>query len=142
MEPAETLRLSAELNRDLPRAWAGVLQNYPEALRVALRGDGESVAELELSDDVDHLIEMNREVRRDAIMDGDGLVFDWPDSFLVIGEDGGGDYYCIDAEEADPHVMLFDHQLCEFCDLEETVDGFVELLLEQYVVDDEGKQHA
>ena len=97
---------------------------------MALRSDDGSedegcVGDAELLADPADVLAINREVRGTSIPDGVNQEFRWPVRYVVIGESGDGDYYCINAD--DPHcgVHQFQHLPVRFKQL---TDGFVEFL--------------
>ncbi len=122
----------------VPAAWRAVLTDYPEALRRAVRADDGSdsegfVSEAELLADPAEVLRINREVRQDSILDPEGREFRWPVAFLVIGETGDGDYYCIDAAGGHEGVLQFRHHAVEFEPVADSMDEFIELLVECFV---------
>ena len=135
-------RLESELGVTLCAMWLDLLVDYPAELSQLVRPDGERVADADFCSDIDHLLLMNREVRAAPIVDGDGATFDWPKHLLVIGENGAGDYYCIDTQDDDPTVLFFDHQLCEVGDMGEGLIGFLELLIDQFATDEQLRELA
>ena len=122
----------------LPTACRAVLMHYPEALRGAVRADDGSdaeglVSDAELLADPVDVLRINREVRLDSILDPEGREFRWPTPFLVIGETGDGDYYCIDASGEHEGVLQFRHHAVEFESVADSMDEFIELLVECFV---------
>lgn len=122
----------------VPTACRAVLTYYPEVLRGAVRADDGSdaegfVSEAELLADPTEVLRINREVRQDSILDPEGNEFRWPEKFLVIGETGDGDYYCIDAAGGHEGVLQFRHHTVEFETVAESVADFIELLVECFV---------
>ena len=122
----------------VPTACRAVLTEYPEALRGAVRADDGSdaegfVSEAELLADPVEVLRINREVRLDSILDPEGREFRWPGPFLVIGETGDGDYYCIDTSGEHEGVLQFRHHAVEFEAVAESMDEFIELLVECFV---------
>jgi hypothetical protein len=122
----------------VPTTWRAALTNYPEALRRAVRADDGSdaegfVAEAELLADPAEVLRINREVRLDSILDPEGQEFRWPVAFLVIGETGDGDYYCIDTAGVYEGVLQFRHHAVEFEPVADSLDEFIELLVECFV---------
>ncbi|MDA1232792.1 MAG: SMI1/KNR4 family protein, partial [Planctomycetota bacterium] len=115
----------------VPTACRAVLTHYPEVLRGAVRADDGSdaegfVSEAELLADPAEVLRINREVRQDSILDPEGNEFCWPEKFLVIGETGDGDYYCIDAAGGHEGVLQFRHHTVEFETVAESVADFIE----------------
>ena len=122
----------------VPTAFRAFLMEYPEALRGACRADDGSdaegfVSEAELLADPVEVLRINREVRLDSILDPEGREFRWPTPFLVIGETGDGDYYCIDVSAKREGVLQFRHHAVEFEMVADSMDEFIELLVECFV---------
>lgn len=115
-----------------PPEWVQLMLNYPSVLAKLVLPDGCLVCEYDLCNDADFLIELNDEVRLEPISDGDYSLFDWPESFLVIGDDGGGDYVCLDVNDAEGFVWRFDHIRCEFYDYADSVAQYAQALIETY----------
>lgn len=125
----------------IPPACRAVLMNYPEALRGVPRADDGSdsegfVSEAELLADPAAVLRMNQEVRKESILDPDGHEFCWPMTFLVIGETGDGDYYCVDTAGERQGVMQFRHHTVEFEMVAESMPDFIDLLFECFVEGD------
>ena len=122
----------------VPTTCRAVLTDYPDALTGAVRADDGSdvegfVSEAELLADPVDVLRINREVRLDSILDPEGREFRWPTPFLVIGETGDGDYYCIDASGEHEGVLQFRHHAVEFESVADSMDEFIELLVECFV---------
>ena len=114
-----------------------LLENFPSQLINITRADDGSereglVSSVELMSDSADVLDVNHEVRSGSVMHPDGDDFQWPDQVLVIGENGEGDYYCIDLTGKYPGVLFFDHQLVEYEEITESLDEYVELLLESF----------
>ena len=126
----------------LPAGCRTVLTDYPSALRGAVRAedgtDSEGlVSENELIGDPVEVLRINREVRSERVLDPEGREFCWPPKFLVIGETGEGDYYCVDIDGEHEGVLQFRHHAVEFEEVAETLDEFIEMLVECFVTGDE-----
>lgn len=124
----------------VPAACRAIFEDYPEILRHALRANDGSdsegfVSEAELLADPIDVLNINHEVRLHSITDPEGREFSWPDTFLVIGETGDGDYYCVDASGEHEGVMQFRHHAVEFEVVTESMEEFLELLVECFVMD-------
>jgi len=120
-----------------PEEYLSLLINYPEALTSINRAIDEStsegtVADVELIRDPESILEINREARVDSVLDPNGLEFFWPDQFLIIGETGAGDYYCIDVDQEVAGVMQFDHHSIGFEVVADSLNEFVEILEESF----------
>ncbi len=130
--------LEALCQARIPPACRVVLTDYPAALRGAVRADDGSdseglVSEAELLADPAEVLRINREVRLDSILDPEGREFRWPAQFLVIGETGDGDYYCVDTAGEHEGVLQFRHHAVEFEPVADSMDEFIELLVECFV---------
>jgi len=122
----------------LPASCRAVLMDYPEALRGAVRADDGSdseglVSQAELLADPGDVLRINREVRVETVSDPEGREFCWPTHFLVIGETGDGDYYCVDVAGKHEGVLQFRHRSVEFETVADSVNEFIELLVECFV---------
>ena len=125
----------------VPSACRAILTEYPEVLRGVPRADDGSdsegfVSDAELFAHPEAVLRVNLEVRRESILDPDGHEFCWPATFLVIGETGDGDYYCIDTAGGHEGVMQFRHHTVEFEMVAESMPDFIELLVECFVEGD------
>ena len=132
MNTSELELLKQQLDLDLPEWWTRHLLDYPEKLLAITRPDGTSVSEFEFCNVAEFLRDGNAEVRLEPIIDAHGMQFDWPDAFVVIGDNELGDYYCIDVDDPQIPVMCLDSQLCELFEITETLDGFIDYLIEHY----------
>ena len=122
----------------LPSECRAIYTDYPELLRKAVRADDGSetegfVSEAELLADPAEVLKINREVREHSILDPEGQEFLWPVPFLVIGETGDGDYYCVDASGEHQGVLQFRHHTVDFDVVAESMEEFHELLVECFV---------
>lgn len=133
-------RLEADLGSPVPAEYLSLLDSYPQSLKQAMRAIDDSeaegtVANVELLADLDAVLEINREARAGSVPEPGGLEFFWPEQFLVIGETGGGDYYCIDVDGDVHGVMQYDHQNVGFEVVADTLEEFVEMLVETFILD-------
>jgi len=118
----------------LPAAWQQLISNYPPALLAAIRGevdlqDEGTVAEVELLASDSAVLQINLEVRCGTFLDPSGHEFRWPAAYLVIGETGDGDYYCLDTAAQTVAVLQYRSQAVTFENAAESLEEFVELLL-------------
>lgn len=125
----------------VPDFYLRFLAAYPAALKSATRALDESdsegmVSDVELLADLSSVLELNLESRADSVPEPDGFEFFWPEQFLVIGETGGGDYYCIDVEGEVDGVMQYDHQNVGFEVVADSLDEFVEMLVETFILEE------
>jgi hypothetical protein len=132
MNTSELELLRQQLDVDLPEWWTRHLLDYPKELLAVARPDGSSIAEFEFCNVAELLRDCNAEVRLEPIIDAHGMQFDWPDAFVVIGDNELGDYYCIDVDDPQSPVMCLDSQLCELFEVTETLDGFIDYLIKHY----------
>lgn len=132
MTPSDIAALEDELGIELPADWKAIVLSYPVELLQIVRHDGESIADYELVDDLNWLLQLNDEVRMEPIIDRHNMAFDWPDSYFVIGENGYNDYYLVDVNDPRLGVLLFDHMECNFEVQADDLAEFVELICEQY----------
>lgn len=145
---SEILRqLEADLGSPVPAEYLNLLDSYPQSLKHAMRAIDDSdaegtVADVELLADLDAVREINREARTDSVPEPGGLEFFWPEQFLVIGETGGGDYYCIDVDGDVNGVMQYDHQNVGFEVVADTLEEFVEMLVETFILDGSPQEEA
>lgn len=140
MNAEDVAQLEAAFGCSLPAQYLEVLQNYPVALRHANRAmdnsDAEgTVPEVDLLRDVPSVIEINLEARSHPMVAPDGIEYAWPDQFMIIGETGSGDYYCIDLNGEVEGVMQYNHQAVEFEVIADSMSDFIEILTEVYVAD-------
>lgn len=66
---------------------------------------GEAAGFMEFSGDADEVIGLNLQVRKHGFY---GV--NWPEHYLVIGEDGAGNNYFTDLNRDHPAVFLADHE--------------------------------
>ena len=139
-------QLNQLLGQVPPPDYLAILANYPSSLLTAKRSIDETdeegmVCNVELLDDLDSVLQLNVECRTDSVMEADGGIFFWPEQFLVIGETGGGDYYCVDVDGDVEGVMQFDHQSVQFEVVADSLQEFVEILEDTFCCNDEDHSH-
>ena len=125
----------------LPSAWQLLIRHYPPELLNAGRGsdddqDEGTVSQVELLSCDSAILQINLEVRAGTYLDPAGSEFRWPAHYLVIGETGDGDYYCLDALNQSTPVLQYRCQLVCFETAAESLDEFVELLYIAFTEDD------
>ena len=131
-------QLAAMCGRSLPADYIDLLANYPQELTTAVRAIDESdslgtVADAELLQSLECVIALNLEVRGQPLVTPDGTEQLWPDQFAVIGENGSGNYFCIDVNRDIEGIIEYDHQSVEFSECAESLQDFVDMLLETFV---------
>ena len=119
----------------IPEYYRRLLADYPADLRNLTRAEDGSDSEgtvesVELIRDWADVLDINREVRSCSVEDPDGVEFCWPDSVLVIGENGEGDFYGLDLTGEYAGVLLFEHQAVQFEEITDSLDEFVQLIRE------------
>ena len=137
-------QLEALCGGPLPAAWIRLMKHYPEVLRTALRSDDGDLADgtvsrVELQVSWKDVVALNHEVRKSLILDPNNEEFHWPQQLLVIGETDEGDYFCLDTTSEHAGVLQFKHLEVEYDELTESLDEFVEMLIESYVTDRESE---
>lgn len=119
--PQGIARIEAELGLNLPAEYVRFLQNYPAELRAL------GISSLQLADEPCRVIELNREVRLRPLFGAQ-----WPPRYLAIGEDGCGDYYCLDLDRPGPPVLFFEHDAgATFAEQAPTLDQWLPLIAEE-----------
>jgi len=132
------LEALAQLGIDtVPQEYIQLLRNFPAELANQSRSphqhtDDACVSDLELLNHPDDIVTINLEARSHCIADPDGNEFHWPDQLLIIGENGEGDYYCLDSTGEHSGVLQYRHVLVEFDLITDSRDEYVELLKEAY----------
>lgn len=139
-------QLNQLLGQELPPEYLALLADYPASLLSARRSIEETDAEgmvcdVELPNDLDSVLFLNIECRAQSVMDPDGLEWFWPEQFVVVGETGGGDYYCMDVDGDIEGVMQFDHQSVQFEVVADSLQEFVEILEDTFCSPAEDHSH-
>ena len=121
-----------------PADYLDAVKNYPEVLKHARRAMDDSdaegtVADVEFMNSLESVLALNCEARSDALMRPDGIEQLWPDQFLIIGETGSGDYYCIDMCGEVDGVMQYNHQEVQWHVCEDSLEEFVEMLVDVFM---------
>lgn len=121
-----------------PDSYLNVLQNYPSVLMYAMRALDDSdaegtVADVEFMSSLESVLALNCEARSDALVQPDGVELLWPEQFMIIGETGSGDYYCIDVLDEVEGVIQYDHQAVQFEVCADSLDEFIEMLVDTFI---------
>ncbi len=116
--------IEASLKISLPTSYKTLILNHPCP-------DNQDICNHGLFNDAQHLIDENINHRTNGWFD-----MDWPDNFLLIGDDGCGDTYFMVLGK-DEHVYFADHECgpsyqddLDGCLSHETVTDHLENLLE------------
>lgn len=138
MKPEILAQLTELAGTPPPDFYLRFLESYPAVLKAARRSIDDSdqegfVCQAELLCDPADAVILNEEARSESIESPDGMIFFWPDQMLIIGETRYGDYYCIDAEQEVKGVIQFDHQNVQFEVIADSIDEFVEILIDTFV---------
>ncbi|OUC12096.1 MAG: hypothetical protein B0A82_24295 [Alkalinema sp. CACIAM 70d] len=97
MTPEDLSHIEDAVGVALPPGYKALQLAYPSEIPPIARG-------YELLHHPFHVLNENRSVR-DGTLSG----MAWPQSYFVIGQDGAGNYYCIDSALEEPSVLFFDH---------------------------------
>jgi len=102
----------------LPKPYVDVVTNYPHAL-----ADTEA-PDFGLFDDPTLVIDANRIVRDDGYFGEQ-----WPDQYVIIGENGCGDYYVVTKTANQFSVGFADHEAMECNPFASDLEDFVAKLI-------------
>lgn len=91
-------RIESELNLALPKAYRDFMQS-------GKFGEGDEGCQ-DFTGIADEVIERTKKLRGRGFFGAK-----WPDNYVVIGDDGAGDYYFTDIEKESPAVFFADHEL-------------------------------
>ena len=135
-------RLSEIIGRPLPDDYLGLMREYPQHLTEAVRALDETdsqgyVSDVEFPRDPDVVVALNEEARLDYLITPEGGECEWPQEFLIIGETGEGDYYCVDVSGEIEGVLQYDHQQVRWEIVAESVQDFVDFLSEVFCEPDD-----
>jgi hypothetical protein len=106
----DLIRIEAELQVQLPADYRGVMLSYPPFLLDAYYNSpvGGRASDALLFADPQRVIDYNRRWRDDDFLLGEDDTEPRPDRYLIIGEDCGGNCWCVKIG-SDPTVWFFDH---------------------------------
>lgn len=132
-------RIERVLEVSLPGYYYSIQLEYPsELLKLADlikdddNSDPETPCDLELLNDLEIIIDMNKFVREPGhrySKSGDP----WPANYFLVGIDGCGNYYAIDLLKGDESPVFFwDHDTIEWDEAAPNIRDFIPLLIEQY----------
>ncbi len=111
------------LGFSLPHPYTNVVTNYPPAL-----ADTEA-PDFGLFNDPALVIDANRTVRENGYFGEQ-----WPDQYVIIGENGCGDYYVVTKTSTEFSVGFADHEAMECNPFASNLNDFVaKLIAEQDV---------
>lgn len=110
--------IESALGFSLPQPYMLVVTNYPPAL---VHTDAPGFA---LFDDPELVIDANRMVRENGYFGEQ-----WPEQYVIIGENGCGDYYVVTKNSAKFSVGFADHEAMECNPFAANLDDFVAKLI-------------
>jgi SMI1 / KNR4 family (SUKH-1) len=111
MTEVDVARIEAELGLVLPAHYREFVLAYPQSLHTAkFAYDEEPASASFLFDDPQKVIDHNRRIREPGLLVTDNETGPWPDDYLIIGEDCGGNCWCFKLRGRDKAVWSFDHE--------------------------------
>src|SRR5437016_6227956 len=111
MTQSDVARIEAELGINLPVHYREFILGYPQSLREAKFAYNQEPASASfLFDDPQLVIDLNRGMREPGLLVLDSETAPWPDEYLIIGGDGGGNYWCIKLGVRSKGVWFFEHE--------------------------------
>jgi hypothetical protein len=130
VDTADLERIEAVLGLSLPADYRELMLAYPPFLRESrypspvggLASDGLLIA------DPDRVIAYNRNWRDDDFLLGEDDAEPRPDRYLIIGEDCGGNCWCVKLDSDDRAVWFFNHEDGSLKQSAETCAAHVESL--------------
>ena len=134
-------RLAEIIGLSVPDDYRAIILDYPPHLTTAVRAMDDSdsegyVSDVELPRDLEVVVALNEEARLDYLITPEGGECKWPQEFLIIGETGQGDYYCVDVSGEFEGVLQYDHQSVGWEIVAESVQDFVDFLTEVFCEED------
>jgi hypothetical protein len=127
MSPEGIARIEEALEIRVPPDYRELMLAYPAVL-VEL-----GIADFELLCEPEQVIAENRSIRVSRRFDTT-----WPDAYFLIGEDGCGDFYCLDLSRLNSPVILFDHECqAQFVELADSLEAWLPLMVAESVLDDD-----
>ena len=124
MKEAEIQKIESALKVQLPKYYRNFLLKHSEDLRAASE---KLPLRALLHYDADSVISDNEQVRntRDPFVNQDTEM--WPSKYLVAGNNGAGDMWCVDLTSDGREIWYFDHEGGGF---EKSHDSFDEYMRE------------
>lgn len=114
------------VGRPVPAELVQLLQLFPAELTAFAARLGFAPYEQFLYPDAATLLEANQNVREEAIWTEEGP---WPDGFLDIGCDIGGDHFALALMESPPRVHRLESETARFRPIASSLDAYVAGLL-------------
>jgi len=112
--------VALELGLAIPPEYSELTLNYP-----TLPAGFEDTPQHEIYSDPERVLAANRAVRERPPASG----AEWPGAYLVIGDSGCGDYYCLDTSRAPASVLCWNHELASFEVVADSTSSFLTHIL-------------
>jgi hypothetical protein len=113
-------RIERELSITALSDYRALVTDYPPELF-------QPAADLDLMDDPECVVAMNREVRT-----GPFYGVTWPAQYFAIGENGCGDYHCLDLSRSASPVIFFDHETRSFVERARSLQEWWPMVVREY----------
>jgi len=113
-------RIERELGITVPADYRTLITDYPPELF-------QHAADFDLMDASARVVAMNRQVRT-----GQFYGVSWPAHYFAIGENGCGDYYCLDLSRSLSPVIFFDHETRSFVERAQSLQEWWPMVVREY----------
>lgn len=112
MTTTELDQIEATLHVQLPVPYRELLLSYPQFLRDAYYNSpvGGRASDSLLFANLSRIINYNQDWRDDSFLLGEDDTEPRPDRYLIIGEDCGGNCWCVKVGDEDGSVWYFNHE--------------------------------
>ncbi len=120
--------ISDSLAMELPEHYCEFARRLAKSKRVR-----EALRDI-VSTDANYVIEINERLWFAGSLAG---LKQWPDDYFVIGEDGCGNYYIVNADEDDQSVLFYDHDVDIIYRRAESLNDFAARILDEVPLDEE-----
>ena len=111
MTEVDLARIETELAVTVPAHYREFVLAYPQTLRQAkFDYNGELASDSFLFDDPQQVIDSNKGIREPGLLVVDSETEPWPDEYLIVGADGGGNYWCVKLGSKSKAVWFFEHE--------------------------------
>ena len=120
MTHTDVSQIERVLGVTVPIDYRALVTDYPPELF-------QHAADFELPDDPARVVEINREVRT-----GPCHGVSWPAHYLAIGENGCGDYHCLDLSRNASPVIVFDHETRSFVERARSLKEWWHMVVREY----------
>ena len=118
----------------IPKSYEILIDNYPTELKTLKADAGMKPGDYDLFDNANHILKINKFVRSEDfdIFDAEGDPTTWPLRFLVIGEDGSGDYFAINLKRKKLAVFRWYHDTGGFDNEAPTMEKYIYQIFRLY----------